>query len=568
MSLFQSPERLASTNGGAISFTVVEQPPDQGAISGRPGRTGLAIGDTIFTIRTDPRYVVFSESYFRVQGHFTKENGTTALPNNAQLHNMAYCDNWTAALFQTARVTLNGSQIEQALFVPQTDTVATYSAASHTWLKSYGTASGVGESAKVRINASGAQPRNDSTAANYGECVATFRPPLSLWNCPTAIRGNQWRVILSWAPNAEQQMVESFGFSAGGTPVPAIAGGTTVDSAVAVTGYNFFIDNLTMFVATAQPDPGVSLPRRVLIDLTPCQTTLVNITGSSGASTNVSIPPTTFRMAFAWQDANTNVNNTTCVYANGAGLNGINPITSFALGFSVGTSGAIASPLQGAPAWLTAFRWSSAQLGLSWPIPDYSFSTITGGATSTVTVIASRKGLERAYRDFIQTTQGDHSLNEGAMPFGNLDTAMPINALGAPSGQAVNGGNTTTTTTFVQSGSSVYFSVADIDNPNATDYLDPALSASTTVATASTTAVTPITNTFQASFGWLGRYPILAAPVVKPVGTNLSQIDVTYSFSTAVTAVNMYVFAYYGAAVAIEYGPDGSVTKVEVQQNV
>ncbi len=215
MSLFESPQRLASSNGGAISFTTVQQPPDQGSVSGaRPGKTGLAVGDTIFTVRCDPRFLIFSECYFRIQGHFTGTDGATAIPNTAQALRIAACDNWPSAMFQTVRCTMNGTQVEQALFNPQTDTVATYSAATESWLRSYGSASGVGESLQTRVCAAGAQPYGSGTATSFGEIVATFRPPLSIFNCATALRGNTWRFILSWNPAGEQQMCESAGFAA------------------------------------------------------------------------------------------------------------------------------------------------------------------------------------------------------------------------------------------------------------------------------------------------------------------------------------------------------------------
>ena len=562
MSLFESPQRLASSNGGAISFTTVQQPPDQGSVSNaRPGKTGLAVGDTIFTVRCDPRFLIFSESYFRIQGHFANGAGTAALPNTAQTKRIAACDNWPAALFQTVRCTMNGTQIEQGLFNAQTDTVATYSAATESWLRSYGSASGVGESLVNRIAAAGAQPYGSvSTAvATSGAICATFRPPLSIFNCASAVRGNTWRFIMSWNPSGEQQMVESAGFAS--ATVPAVIAVPT--SAIAGTDYQFIIDDFTLFVATAAPDPTVPVPSRVLIDLTPCQTTQIPITTNSGSS-NVSIPPTTFRMAFALQDNNVNLNNVTTNvvgYANAHGSNGIFPITNFSFGMSVVTAGGvIASTLTGSPAWLSGFRWSSSQLGLSWPIPDYQFSQVLATATSGVVGsqvlnMATRKGLDRAYRDFIQTTQGDHGLSEGAIPFGNLDSGVPINEFGTI---------VAATPFALDSGSSNYINWADPQNNNAVSYADPSFTNATQTAAA---ALAPITNTNTAVYGWLGRYGILCSPLVKPVGTNLSQIDVTYSFTAAPTSATLYCFAYYGAAIAIDYSPDGSVKNVEIQQN-
>lgn len=586
MALFQSPDRLSSTNGGSVSFTVVEQPPDQGAVVGIPGKSGLAQGDTIFTVRTDPRFIIFSECYFRIQGFFTSADGVSPLANigtRASPQLITVCDNWPAAMFQTCRVTLNGSQIEQCLNVPQTDTIATYSAATKSWLQSYGSASGVGESLSNRILMAGAQPRNATLAggaAQAGRICATFRPPLSIFNCATAIRGNQWRFILSWNPAAEQQVCESAGYdqtlATGGTPLRAIAG--------PAGQYRFNIAALTLFVATVSPDPSVPIPRRVLIDLTPCQTTQLAVT-SVPLSSNISVPPTTFRIAVAFQDANTEENAVGIPFSSAHGANGIYPITNFTLGVSSGAANAN-TVLIGAPAWLSSFRISSSQLGLSIPIPDYAFTTIAG--VGTVTSIMSRQGIERAYRDFIQTTQGDSSLSEGCIPFGNLDSAAPLNQFcvnigPASAAGAIVGIPTAMGTLLAGDGVTVpvaSWSVADPANPNAIGYLSPATStpgAFTAVlgqgpyllapAAPNSNSPTIPKNQVTAMYGWLGRYGIMAFPIVKPVGTNLSQLDFTIGFSAQPKNAIAYICAYYGAAVCIEYNQDGSVAKVEVQQN-
>lgn len=569
MALFQSPDRLSSTNGGSVSFTVVEQPPDQGSVTGFPGKTGSAQGDTIFTVRTDPRFIIFSECYFRVQGHFTNAAETKALPNigtsaNPQL--ITVCDNWPAALFQTCRVTLNGSQIEQCLNVPQTDTIATYSAATKSWLESYGSASGVGESLQNRVIAAGAQPRGSTVAGNWGFLTATFRPPLSIFNCATAIRGNQWRFILSWNPSAEQQVCESAGIdqtaAGSGGPLPAIA----------VTDYRFKVDSLTLFVATVAPDPSVPIPRRVLIDLTPCQTTYQGLTIVTG-SYNISVPPTTFRIAVAFQDANDEKNAVTTAWAPAHGANGIFPITNFTLGLSAGANNA-SNVLVGAPAWLKNFRISSSQLGLSIPIPDYAFNAVAGAGT--VTSIMSRAGIERAYRDFIQTTQGDSSLSEGAIPFGCLDSAAPLNVFTMGVAPVVANISALGTGDGSAGFPRAQVSFADPFNPNAVGYVNP-----TTYAPGAFTALngqgpyfdngaqanTLPSNQVTAMYGWLGRYGILAFPIVKPVGTNLSQLDFTIGFTTGPKSGVAFICAYYGAAVCIDYNQDGSVSRVEVQQN-
>lgn len=515
MALFQPPGSLATTSGGANSFTVVEQPPDQGAVSGRPGVSSGASGDVLFTLRCDPRYWIPSETYFRIEGHFTIGDGSVALTwkgdtriaantDSTANSNIAYCQNWPSALFQTCRVLLNGTMLEQCQYVAQTDMVATISAATKGWLDSYGSAQGIGEPFMTRLANSAQYPSSAAAgAANFQEVVATWRPPLSILNYPYAIKGNQFRIIMSFAPQAEQQIIESIASRAPGT------------------NYRFTIDKLSLMVATCTPDPSVAVPRRILIDLTPCATTLVALSATSGSSNNVSIPPTTFRLAYAFQDANS---------ANSLahGQNGLKPITDFALQFSNGATDNACG--------LTGFRWSSSQLGFSWPQPDYAFTNP-----------GSRADYERAYRDFIQTTQGDNDLSEGAIPFGNMDQSRGINAF---------------VSTAVGTAPILAVSFADPANMGAYNYQQL------------TAATLPSATYYSAMYGWLGRWPIICAPVVKPVGTNLAQIDVVTSFaslvgqaSNTVTAVNMFVFAYYGAAAAIEYNADGSVSKVEVQVN-
>lgn len=592
MSLFQS-SRLHSTNGGAISMTVQDQQSDQGAVIGRPGVGGSARGTTSWTIRTDPRFIVWSECYFSLRGFFTDASATPlvglGLPNLGTVASpaqIACCDNWPSTLFNNIKLLLNGEGVEQCQYPAQIDTVATYSVATNSFLKSYGSASGVGESLKARIAAAGVQPRGDTPLAggtNAGRVVATWRPPLSIFNTSNAIRGgSQWKIQFAWSATAEQNVCESAGvdqlFSATGNsgfPLPAIAG----------TDYLFFIEYFNFNIATVLPDPIVAVPRQMIIDLTPCAAYQLNIVNASGGSFNVSIPTTTFRIAAAMQN-NDNTNNTARVpFSTAAGVNGIFPITNFVLGLS-NTAGAN-TLLQGAPSWLTQFSIGSVQLGFTIPNPIYTFTTQDSkGGFSQVTRIISKEDLSRAYRDFIQSSSGDHGLCEGGLSFGNLDTGVPINSVGVS--LAANGGAGAFSALQVgdaTGGAAAFppgwFTFADPQNNNATDYvanqvsnvagkvpgvtggtIGPALIATNAIQR----SVAP-KNLNMATYGWLGRFPILSLPIVKSVSASLSQIDVRYTMSSAPSSAIMYIFAYYTACIVINYGPNGDVVATSIESN-
>lgn len=389
MSLFEIQEQPRSINGGAVRYDIRQLYPVSAAITNaRPGVNGAATGITTFQWNDDVNYWIPAASYFTIRGHFLDGSGnalarpplgpaSTATP-------VAYVDNWPSVLFQQIQAFCNSSSLELLQNPPQADTALLYSSVDRTWLKSFASASGVGEGFQTRALNSAQFGTAAVGTTNYNEVVATWRPSISLFDCAEAIPpGAQWRVDFSWSNTAEQNMIESLA------------------SNVVVTDFTFTIDEFTFYKATVVPDPMLELPTRGIIELNPVQVNVYPLTGTNQLQVNVPLKNTTHRVLVACQDNNT-ANSLAC------GQNGLKPITSFGAAFSSGATDFTA--------YISNLYMSFPELGYQAPNPTYS---LTAGSAA-----GSKSEWARAYADWITICKGSTGGYEGSVPFGAFDTGI------------------------------------------------------------------------------------------------------------------------------------------------
>lgn len=402
MSQFNIPDEPRSLNGGAVKYDMRQMLPTTAFISNsRPGVSGSAQGITTFAWDDPALYWVPSLSYFTVRGHFLDGAGN-ALARNSLL---GYCDNWVSTLFQQIQIFLNSNSLELLQNPPQADTALAYSSMDRTYLKSFASASGVGEGLMTRFLNSAQFGTAAVSASNYNEVVASWRPALSIFDCTYSIPpGAQWRIDFSWANTAEQNMIES------------------VTAKIAGTDYTFILDSFYFYKATTMPDPSIPLPMKSFIDLNPIQVNTYTITGTNNAQLQITLPYTANRMLIGFQDTN-GANNLQ------HGQNGLKPITSFAAAFSNGATD-FASYIQN-------FYVNFLDLGYQAPNPTYNFTA--GNAAG------AKSEWDRAYADWIAICRGCSGGYEGSVPFGAFDsginaavlrpleTVTPVMTIGDPS---------------------------------------------------------------------------------------------------------------------------------------
>jgi len=384
MSAFELPEEPRLLNSGAVKFDIRQMLPRTSAISGtRPGVSGATQGITTFDWTDEQLHWIPALSYFTLRGHFLDGSGNAlARPPTGTI---AVVDNWCAVLFQQIQLFMNSTSVELLNNPAQADTALLYSSVDRTWLKSFGSSSGVGDGLQTRmLNAAQFGTAQFGTASNYNELVATWRPSLSIFDCASAIPpGAQMRIDFSYSNTAEQNMIES------------------AASKIAGTDYTFILDEFTFYKASVMPDPETPLPTRGLIELNPVQVNSFALSGGNTLQQTVPLPATCNRILVGIQDNNT-ANNLA------AGQNGLKPITSFAAAVSNGASD-FAS-------YISQLYINFPDLGVQAPNPTYSF---TAGSSA-----GSKSGWERAYQDFITVCRGDSGGYEGSVPMGSYDSAI------------------------------------------------------------------------------------------------------------------------------------------------
>lgn len=484
MSAFDLADGPRSIQGGARSYDIRQLFPQTAAISGtRPGVSGATTGQTTFQFNQDSRWWVPSLSYFNIRGHFTDTSGNAL----SRTSGIAYVDNWPAALFSQIQGFCNSQSLELLQNPAQADQALTISSVDKTFLESFASLAGEGEALTTRQLNSAQFGTSSVSATNYNEVVAAWRPSLSLFDHCTGIPpGAQWRFDLSWAATGEQNVIES----------------TSVK--IAGTDYFFFVDELTMYVATIEPDPSIPLPMSGFIELNPVQVNTYPLTGGNTLQVNVPLPATCHRALIVFQDNNT-------ANSLAAGQNGINPITCFRPYFS---SGATVNA-----SWVQNLYMSFPELGTQAPNPQYS---LTAGVLA-----GAKSDWQRAYGDFVTITRGASGGYEGSVPFGTADIGI---------GAAV----------LAPLASTPVMTVGDPNNRN-----------QAWVASTSTGAVSATQANQTANAGWFGRNCIFAFPCVRPVDKLVTNANVALTLSASATSVLMYVILSFSMGIAVELGANG-----------
>lgn len=368
-------------NSGSIRYDCRQMLPVTSAVSGsRPGVNGNSVGITTFQWTDEQLFWIPSLSYFVARCHLLDGSGNALARPPAGA--IAIADNWVACMFSQIQFFLNSTSVELLQSPAQADTALLYTSVDRTWLKSFGSASGVGEGLQTRFLNAAQVGTSSVSPSNANSVCATWRPSLSIFDCAQAIPpGAQIRLDLSWSAQAEQQMIES----------------TTAK--IAGTDYTIVIDEFSFYKATVVPDPEMPLPTRGLIELNPIQVNQYTCSGTNVLQQNVPLPSTCNRVLCFVQDANSASNLA-------HGQNGLKPITSFAAAVSNGSSD-FASYIQ-------SMYMNFTDLGQMAPNPQYTFTA------------GSKAGWERAYADMIAICRGDSGGYEGAEPLGTFDQGVGV----------------------------------------------------------------------------------------------------------------------------------------------
>ena len=381
--IFAMPEHPRQIMGGVDKYDIRQLLPATSVVNGaRPGVNGAAVGMTQFRFDENIMHWVPAMSYFVIRGHFLDGSGNALA--RPPVGTIAAVDNWCSTLFSQIQLNCNGSSIELLQNPPQADTALAYSSVDHTWLRSSGSVSGIGDGLQTRMLNAAQFGTSAVGSSNYNELVAAWRPSISLFDSATPLPpGAEWRFDFTWSPTAEQNMIES------------------TASKIAGTDYTFTIDEFTFYKAAVMPSPETPLPMHGIIELNPVQVNTFQLTGTNQLQVNCPLPSTCNRILVVLQD-----NNTTNNLA--AGQNGLKPITSFTASVSNGSTDN--------NSYISQFYVNFPDLGIQAPNPTY---TPTSGAVG-----GSKSGWERIYQDWIQETRGDSGGYEGSVPMGSWDTGI------------------------------------------------------------------------------------------------------------------------------------------------
>lgn len=499
MSAFDIPSGSRQLNGGAIKFDSRQLFPVTSAVSGRPGVNGSAVGQTTFQWREDYLYWLPSMSYFSIRAHILDGSGNALTRTSG----IAYVDNPCSTLFSQIEMFVDSQSLESCTNIPQVDTACLYSSVNKSWLQSFGSASGVGESLMTRINNTAKKGSAAAGSTNGNELVFSWRPPISLFETAHGLPpGAQFRISFTWGSNVEQAFIESY------------------KSAIAGTDFTVNIDSMTFYIATIQPDESVERPLSGYIELNPVAVNTYNLNAGTQLNANVPLQGTSNRMLVVCQDssplAGVGVNHTTDT---APAFVGTKSITYFSGCFSDGSNDL--------ESYIQNFQLSVPEINLTFPQPQYSFSSGPSG-TATDNGSCNKSDWERGYADWCNVTRGSSGGTEGSIEFGSSDTG--------PGAVILDVNIANPTQSIVQP--------SDPSNPQAAWVF--AVDAST-----SSFAATDYKKT--AAHGWLGNHLILAVPLVRPPGVMLSQANLTLVLNRAATAISVYTITSYSLGLEVTY---------------
>lgn len=441
-------------------------------------------------------------SYFDVRGRFLDGSGNAL----SRTSGIAYADNWVSTLFSQITVQCNGETVELLNACPQSDTSLLYSSVTKSYLKSFGSAMGVGEAFTTRILKSA----GIAAGTTPNSVTASWRPCLSLFDTASGLPpGPQWTISFSWSPTAEQNMIES------------------VASAIAGTNYTFTLDEFTLYCCTLTPDESVPLPMQCFVELNPVAVNQYTVSTTSAVQLQVPLPASANRMLVVCQDNSTAAGAGKNNVSTAGGFIGTKALTSFAGAFSDGTNDL--------SSFITQFYVSLSELGVNVPNPAYNF---TAGTTLGS---CSGAGWERAFSDWCIGSQGNSGGYEGSVSLGNMDTTV---------GAVISYIHDTVASSVVNQG--------DPNNDQVAWLLGHGTSApSSTVQT---------TYSKSAGWGYLGRVPgpILLVPIIRPPGVSVSNAALTMQLSSTATSVNIFCIISHSMGLEASYDESRGVYEYRV----
>ncbi len=504
-SVFDLPMTLKSVNGGCSRYDRSQMYPISGAINNAVVGQGAASGLTTFQWQ-DSQWWSPCQSYFVL---------TCKFDIGADLAvNAAYADNFAMTLFTQINTQINSRPLDTVNTPWLVDTALTYSNAHHSFLRSFGSLTRVGEPLSTRIR---------NTNQNSGIVQVVFRPPVSIFDVELLPPGAQYLMNFNWA-------------SSGILAFESVNGSVThVTTSPGSNEVRLTINEFSFYKATVTPGPDVQLPDRAVINLMPCTAVQYFLNSGNTLKQNITLPATANKILIGFQDINPNsaVSLTPPVdYIGGVG-NGYNPATSFSNQFTTTntpnqTFGANAASLS--TLWLDL-----PEIGVQEPRPVYNFST-TNGILDYV----------RAYSDFCHITQGTKTNEEGSVPLGSMATAAGVTII-----QPIRSLTTTPAAiTTIEAGT---IQIGDLNNPQQYTYIPLG------VNTAAPPLADPLSYNQTAKWGWLGRCPgpIFAFPVVRPQGKYVTTGTLNMTTSGNVANISATVITSYNMAIVLTKQPNG-----------
>lgn len=495
-SVFEFNQSLESINNGVGRFDCVQVYPLSGNVSNCYVGSGDASQKSSFQWIDNVNFWSPSMSYFLLQLKFIKRDaGSDKAIPDEDL--VTYCDNFVCTLFSQIKTTINSRQLDYVDSPWLVDTILTVSNSKKNFISTFGSLTRVGESLMDRLANVKAISGTDPVTLEV-----VFRPPCSLFGAKLLPPGAQFLVEFLWAANASLAFESLLGS-------PAMVIGT------ANGNYNVKIDGFSFYKSTLTPSKMVPLPDKGVIDLSPTIVQQYFLNAGSQLKQNITLPPTCNRIIVGLQD----INQVTASYGVPGVGSGYNPATQFTT--AVSNIGAAPTPRS---VELQNAYISLPELGFQWPSTTYQFNGLADWM--------------RAYSDFCNITQGTNSASEGSIEFGSKDTSKGITI------NAISGSNATTLTGFL-------FQVGDPFNRWQYFY---------NVSSVASLAMPATTIHNQTCLkGYLGRYPLLAFPVVRNENKTISQGLLNLTFNGPVASCAVTVASTYSMAIAVEQIEDTGI---------
>lgn len=496
-SMFDLKDFLESINNGVSRLNVSQLYPISGNVSNTYVGQGAASGLTSFQFQDAVDWWCPSQSYFLLRLTFTRSgttivNTTADLPLDAIL--VTYCDNFVCTLFAQIQSMINSQPLDIITTPWIMDTALSYSKAKWNFLKSYASQTRLGE---------GLQTRLLNVSQNNGIIEVAFRPPLSLFDVRLLPPGAQFKIDFTWASSAilAFEAIKSN---------PLVIGTGAGEFQCQVNSFSFY-------KASVQPAPGLSLPSRGIIDLTPASANQYFMTNTNQMQAQITLPPTTNRILVVFQDINNATISTVPPLDLITGVGGgYTPATSFSTIF---TNQSTSNPTFTSNTVNLMQLWIQLpELGIQEPKPQYQFDT-------------NDQDMIRAYSDWAHYTQGTYANSEGSLPYGNNDPSR---------GTQITYVHTTIASSIMRPG-----------DPNNYQQLNV-----TGVGTAIATGTANIEKIYNqvTRWGWSGSRPgpIFCFPVVRPENKKVTQGTLYATLSGSAISVAATVIASYSMAIAVE----------------